>query len=189
MDPVAPDYWASKYLLYPIDWNSYHNPDAGGDLRDFLTGARNVINTYGGINGQPVTMDEAEMQIFGHDAAAEPGTLLIRGQGRATVARFDPDGDIVLSGTLYQSATPGQLASTTETEFLVKAFGGEVVARIDGVTGDMYLKGTATTGLSSITPASVPEFVVKDLWGDAAVLIDSSGDLFALGTISENSSP
>ena len=189
VDPVALDYWASKYLLYPVDWNPYHNPDAGGDLRNFLTSARDTANLYGGINGQPATMDEAQMQIFGHDAAAESGTLLIRGQGGAPVARFDPDGDIVLSGTLYQSATPGQLASTTETEFLVKAFGGEVVARIDGATGDMYLKGTATTGLSSITPASVPEFVVKDLWGDAAVLIDSSGGLFALGTISENSSP
>jgi len=189
VDPVALDYWGSKYILYPIDWNSYHNPDVDGDLRYFLTRARNAVNGNGGINGRPATMDEAQMQVLSYDAAAEPTDLVVRGRGGGAVARFSSDGGVVLSGALYQSAAPGQLAATTETEFLVKGPGGEVLARIDGATGDMYLKGTASAGLPAITPGSAPDFVVKNFWGDPAVLIDLSGDLYALGTVTEHGSP
>jgi len=189
-DPVALDYWSAKYILYPIDSNSYHNPDAAGDLRNFLTAARDQINAGGGINGQPVTMDEAEMQLLDLNAVSQgPRKFRARGRGGAPVARFDSDGDVILKGNLYQSATSGQLAPTSETELLIKDAGGAVVARADGATGNLYIKGTASSNLSSISPGASCELVVKTSSGAPAVMINSSGNLYALGMIYENGNP
>jgi hypothetical protein len=64
VDPVALDYWASKYLLYPIDANEEHHPDRFPGLRDALLQARDVINAGGGIFGQKVTMEEQAIKVI-----------------------------------------------------------------------------------------------------------------------------
>jgi Domain of unknown function (DUF362) len=48
-DPVALDYWASKYVLYPISNNSRHLPNPGGNIDGWLTNARDIINGRGGL--------------------------------------------------------------------------------------------------------------------------------------------
>jgi len=63
IDPVALDYWASKYLLYPIDNNKEHHPDKFTALQNQLIQARDVINSEGGINGHRVTLDESEINV------------------------------------------------------------------------------------------------------------------------------
>jgi len=47
-DPVALDYWAAKYILYPIDKNPQHHPDFAG-VDAWLTSARDLINARGGL--------------------------------------------------------------------------------------------------------------------------------------------
>ncbi|MCJ7632889.1 DUF362 domain-containing protein [Candidatus Bathyarchaeota archaeon] len=64
VDPVALDYWASKYLLYPIDKNEEHHPDKFAILQRHLTQARDVINSAGGINGHKVTFEESEINVL-----------------------------------------------------------------------------------------------------------------------------
>ena len=64
IDPVALDYWAAKYLLYPIDNNKEHHPDKFSVLRDHLIQAQEVINSAGGINGQKVTLDESNINVI-----------------------------------------------------------------------------------------------------------------------------
>ena len=63
IDPVALDYWAAKYLLYPIDNNEEHHPDKFAVLRNHLIQARDVINSAGGINGHKVTFDESLVNV------------------------------------------------------------------------------------------------------------------------------
>ena len=63
LDPVALDYWASKNLLYPIDYNEEHNPDGFDVLHGHLAQACEVINFAGGVNGRRVTMEEGNMCI------------------------------------------------------------------------------------------------------------------------------
>ena len=63
IDPLALDYWVSKYLLHPIDSNLEHHPDRFPGLRDSLIQAQEVINSSGGINGHEVTMDESRINI------------------------------------------------------------------------------------------------------------------------------
>jgi uncharacterized protein (DUF362 family) len=63
LDPVALDYWASKYLLYPIDGNEEHDPDNHVPLRSYLAQVRDMVNAEGGLYGQEVTLDEAQIQV------------------------------------------------------------------------------------------------------------------------------
>jgi uncharacterized protein (DUF362 family) len=69
-DPVALDYWAAKYILYPIDENPRHHPDFP-TVSQWLSAARQTINDRGGLYHPEsgilvnlVTQDEAEMQVF-----------------------------------------------------------------------------------------------------------------------------
>jgi hypothetical protein len=66
-DPVALDYWATKYILYPKTLLPNHLPTYSG-IDQWLTSARNIINSGGGLSdpdfgiqvGQ-VTKNEEEM--------------------------------------------------------------------------------------------------------------------------------
>jgi uncharacterized protein (DUF362 family) len=69
-DPVALDYWAAKYIMYPISQNPRHLPTFSG-IDQWLTTARDTINGDGGLfdpNGGIqvglVTKNEAEMSTF-----------------------------------------------------------------------------------------------------------------------------
>ena len=77
-DPVALDYWATKYVLHPIDYNSRHHPDFAG-IDVWLQEARDTINNRGGLKDPEkgvvvdwVTKEEAEMQAFTRNAQDSP---------------------------------------------------------------------------------------------------------------------
>lgn len=67
-DPVALDYWAAKYILYPIDNEGIHHPDDPG-VDAWLTSARDTINARGiydpdnCIYVRNVTKNEAQMAV------------------------------------------------------------------------------------------------------------------------------
>jgi len=74
-DPVALDYWAAKYILYPIDNNSRHHPDYAG-IDKWLSEAADIINGNGGLydpdNG--ILVDQAtkkEEEIQAHSFHAQ----------------------------------------------------------------------------------------------------------------------
>jgi hypothetical protein len=73
-DPVALDYWAAKYILYPIDSNYLHHPDYAG-INHWLTQARDTINSRGGLLNvnkgilvDNVTKKETEINIHAANA-------------------------------------------------------------------------------------------------------------------------
>ena len=68
-DPVALDYWAAKYILYPIDGNERHHPDFPG-IDYWLSSAKNTINKSGGLYNsthgifvQKTTKNERKMNV------------------------------------------------------------------------------------------------------------------------------
>ena len=68
-DPVALDYWASKYIVYPLSGLANQHPDRRGPegealLATLLIQGRDTINQYGGIAGLPATLDEEQMNLF-----------------------------------------------------------------------------------------------------------------------------
>lgn len=69
-DPVALDYWAAKYTMFPIDSNPRHHPDFSG-VNQWLTDAANIINARGGLYNpnsgilvDRVTKNEIEMMVL-----------------------------------------------------------------------------------------------------------------------------
>jgi hypothetical protein len=69
-DPVALDYWAAKYILYPLDNNLRHHPDFSG-IDKWLTESRDIINARGGLSNPDgsifinrVTKNENEMSVL-----------------------------------------------------------------------------------------------------------------------------
>ena len=71
IDPVALDYYASKYILYPLGGNheDEHNPDSFAGLISHLSGARNIINTYGGIGGEDARTGDENINVVVVNAA------------------------------------------------------------------------------------------------------------------------
>jgi hypothetical protein len=73
-DLVALDYWAAKYVMYPIDSNWRHHPDFPG-IDYWLTEARDIINQRGGLYNpqqgifiENATKNEQEMLIHEYSA-------------------------------------------------------------------------------------------------------------------------
>jgi uncharacterized protein (DUF362 family) len=107
-DPVALDYWAAKYILYPISQKSYHLPTPGGTIDSWLTAARDLINGRGGLSNpdagiliEAVTKDEQQMltNVFAlSDSVSIPNTP----QGSANG----------LTGTIYTYTTGGSISGT-----------------------------------------------------------------------------
>ena len=81
-DPVALDYWAAKYILYPIDFDSRHHPDYSGIL-NWLSDAEQIINERGGLYSPgagilagPVTKNETQMEAFIYEGEYSPPLVL-----------------------------------------------------------------------------------------------------------------
>jgi len=79
-DPVALDYWAAKYVLYPIDGNLRHHPDHE-NIQRWLAAAELAINGSGGLYHPEwglavgmVTRDESRMAV--HSVLAGPASTL-----------------------------------------------------------------------------------------------------------------
>jgi uncharacterized protein (DUF362 family) len=67
-DPVALDYWAAKYILYPLKQDPQHDPD-DPSFGTWLDDAAQTINSLGGLHGPGVSLDhvtwtESLMQTF-----------------------------------------------------------------------------------------------------------------------------
>jgi hypothetical protein len=98
-DPVALDYWAAKYILYPIDSNDRHHPDFPG-IDIWLKDAEKRINSRGGLtdpNGiilvNQVTKNEARMQV--HERKTE--SFAISGRIADSESK-DSVGGVILRG-------------------------------------------------------------------------------------------
>jgi hypothetical protein len=105
-DPIALDYWASKYILHPVSNNSRHLPTPGSDIDGWLTEARDTINGGGGLYDpdsgiliETVTKNEQEMS---------PHTFTF---SETVSAPFTPQGpNNGITGTIYTYATGGAIS-------------------------------------------------------------------------------
>jgi len=132
-DPVALDYWAAKYVLYPIDGNPRHHPDHQ-NIQNWLTAAEQTINGRGGLYHPEwglfagmVTRDESKMAV--HSVLAGPATTLALAapnggeswkRGSAQTIRWDFSGDpgtklkiLLLDGAVTKLTIAGGTALET----------------------------------------------------------------------------
>lgn len=98
-DPVALDYWAAKYILYPIDNNIRHHPDFQGIDR-WLEDAKYIINKRGGLKESDllqiseVTKDEKGMRIY----TRESESFAIKGHVKDADNGYAGIGGVVMKG-------------------------------------------------------------------------------------------
>lgn len=66
LDPVALDYYGSKHILLPLggDKVEEHDPDSFSGLISHLTGAQEIINANGGIEGEPVRQGDDNIEVI-----------------------------------------------------------------------------------------------------------------------------
>lgn len=86
-DPVALDYWAAKYVIYPIDGNPRHHP-GHENIKRWLQAAEQTINERGGLYHPEwgiavgrVTGDEAGMSVHSAQAGPPPSLSLASPNG------------------------------------------------------------------------------------------------------------
>ncbi|MCK4293108.1 MAG: metallophosphoesterase [Planctomycetes bacterium] len=111
----------------------------------------------------------------------------IKNNSGEAVAWFGNLGNVVLKGTLTTGVDP--LEEDPEyDELRVQDSDGYDVAIIDGMTGDMYIKGSLNENqdMSTLSPEG---FIIKNSNGDVVAYIDDSGDLYLEGNLYENVNP
>jgi uncharacterized protein (DUF362 family) len=94
-DPVALDYWAAKYIMYPISKSDRHLPTFSG-IDQWLTSARDIINARGGLYNPNsgiqvglVTKNEGDMVIFSRKFSPCAVDFDVDGKEDITVYRSD----------------------------------------------------------------------------------------------------
>lgn len=70
VDPVALDYYGSKHILLPLggDRAAEHDPERFPGLVNYLTGAQEIINAHGGVNGVPARQGDDAIRVVARKA-------------------------------------------------------------------------------------------------------------------------
>ena len=73
-DPIALDYWAAKYILYPIDQDERHHPNFPGiavwlnDARDIINRRRALWQPKQGLRVKKANINEKQMKLASYSA-------------------------------------------------------------------------------------------------------------------------
>jgi hypothetical protein len=126
--------------------------------------------------------------ICSSDCGTCPSPILLLMKGLSNVISFDSSGDVILKGTLDKLNPNPQ--PTADDEFILKDSGGNSVAIVNLVTGNMIIKGDLYQDQPTLTPSpSSNDFIVKDSSGEVVSYIDESGNFYLKGTLTENGNP
>ncbi len=146
-DPVALDYWAAKYILYPKTLLPNHLPTFSG-IDQWLTGARDIINSRGGLSDlnsgifiESVTKNEREMQI--NEAIPAPLSMGV------SIIAIDSDTTAIKYGSWYPPGFYGFTAlggSSTEVPAMAVFTGREYMAVKGAMTNKIFLRYQDSTG-------------------------------------------
>ena len=174
-DPVALDYWAAKYIMYPISKNNRHLPTFSG-IDQWLTSARDIINGRGGLYNPDSGI------TVGSVTKAEGEMVTLSRKFCSNAIDFDVDGKADI--TVYRSSWGGwyTLPSSGATPYLLGW----------GIPGDIPVPGDydgdgktdiavyrPSEGWWIITPSSTPSAPYIVDWGipgDVPVPGDYDGD-------------
>jgi len=174
-DPVALDYMAAKYILYPIDAipNPRHHPSFSG-IDAWLTGARNTINEGGGLYNpdcgivvDQVTKTETEMRTYlcGASSYYVFGASDFNGDGASEIAVWRPS-----NGAWYIEGQAAQYWGASGDIPVPGDYNGDGVAEIAvwrPSNGRWYIQGQSSTQWGM--PGDIP--VPGDYNGDGVTEI------------------
>ena len=165
-DPVALDYWAAKYIMYPISKSSRHLPTFSG-IDQWLSGARDIINGRGGIYHPDsgilvgsLTKNESEMttSLYGFHSKL----IDFNGDGRSDLAGLNAAGHIFYTTDLQAwTSIPGKLQ-----QLVVGDFDGDGQSELAGLNAAGHIFYTTDLQTWTSIPGELQQLVVGDFDGD-----------------------
>ena len=108
--------------------------------------------------------------------------------GGPSTLQFTSDGNIYLfEGALYQNQS-NLSEDPTKAELIVKAANGNALLKLDGLTGNLYIRGTLypEESQANVVMTSGKEFVIRhkdDTGENAQIILDSNGNLKMKGAV------
>ncbi len=110
------------------------------------------------------------------------GCLTFRTKANITQAVFDNQGNADLAGTLFQQST----LPTNGNDVLFMTKNKTLAAWIDDLTGNFYLAGKVYLYQVKYCTNTSASFILKDKQGNCVGTINTTGDLWLKGGLSEN---
>lgn len=119
-----------------------------------------------------------------------PQKTTVESQTLGRLVEFHETGNCIVYGAIHENVLDTTTERANETgvpDFVVRNTAGEVVARIDGDTGDFYLKGDVLeqdgTGIDALTTPAYKVRHQSPCGDDIAAVIDEDGNLRLRGKI------
>jgi len=108
--------------------------------------------------------------------------LYIRNSTGANVSIWDDSGNLDLRGTLQE----GNAGTPDGSDLVFQDSAGNVVAWVDGATGNMKIAGSKATDNGSYCTPPAKSYVVRDSLGNCVSYIDPEGNLWLRGRLTES---
>ena len=147
-------------------------------------------NVTGNISKGLVKISKNNGIVYINDSLVQPPQnllLLIMKNNNFNVISFDNNGNAVLKGALQQNSAQ---QPTSEDEFIINDRNRNIVAVINLIAGNMFIKGTLQQSQAVLTPSPTNNnFVVKDPNGNVIAYIDETGNFLLKGALTQNGNP
>ena len=111
------------------------------------------------------------------------GCIYVKNASRSNKAILDTFGNLDVFGSFIENS----VGSPDGSDMLFKNSSGTVKAWIDDATGNFRLAGNVTSQAGTACSPPANSFIVKNASGSCVTYIDSSGNLWARGSINSNS--
>lgn len=100
--------------------------------------------------------------------------------------KIDGFGNGILKGTLTQGASP---VPGIDDEFIFRNNVGQDVAILNLVTGNMVIEGSLNENQGTLSNPATDDFLIRNSAGTLVSYIDSLGNFFLKGSLTENGNP
>ncbi|MFQ6093103.1 MAG: dockerin type I domain-containing protein, partial [bacterium] len=170
-DPVAVDYYASKYVLFPVSGNPWHNPDASTIFRQYLQSTADTLISYGFL----AAMGDSALNVYVVNPFGSP--ILKYLDFRVD----DPAGNN--NGELNQGETANLIVTLENQYFGGRASGvvgtllsdDEEIALIDNVSdfSDIPIKGIGDNSADPFVVSASAD--CSPHWAEMSLIVEADG--------------
>ncbi|MFH1545560.1 MAG: hypothetical protein ABIE23_05775 [archaeon] len=121
-------------------------------------------------------------------STAECPCVIIRRGASDVKAKIGSNGVMEIEGQIKSVNGVGWVNPSGNDDFVIKNSSGTINAWIDGSTGGLYLKGSLNRNQGALSPPGSGNLIIKNSAGTVVAYFTSSGALYLMDELVENSS-